>query len=423
MSNKPGYKTTQIGEIPEEWEVVKLGDVLELTKNGLTYRQTKEGKYPVTRIETISEGVIDIKKLGYLKNLSDEEIKNYKLEVGDILFSHINSIEHIAKAAIYLGKPELLIHGMNLLLLRPNKERVDPVFLLIYLKYEETRNRFRSWAKKAVNQASINQSELNAFLVPVPPLLEQRIIASILSTVDEAIQETDEIIQKARELKKGLMQQLLTKGIGHTKFKQTEIGEIPEEWEIIKLNEIATDFIGGGTPSTSKPEYWDGDIPWMRSAWIKKRIVDSGEKYITKEGLKNSATNIVPQGNILVATRVCIGNVAINKINIAISQDLTGVVIEKQKALSEYVYWALRGSEGKVKSIIQGSTIKGVLREDLKVLKLPLPPISEQEKIASVLSVVDEKIEKEKQRKGQLEKLKKGLMQDLLTGRVRVKVD
>lgn len=199
------------------------------------------------------------------------------------------------------------------------------------------------------------------------------------------------------------------------KYKTTEIGEIPEDWEVVRLEEIATRFISGGTPSTSNPDYWNGNIPWMKSAWIKRRLVDSGEKYITKEGLRNSATNIVPQDNLLIATRVCIGNVAINKIDIAISQDLTGVVIKKSKAYPEYVYWALRNSENKVKQLVQGSTIKGVLREDLEKIKITRPSLPEQRKIATILSTVDEAIQKTDEGIWKTEILKRGLMQRLLT--------
>ena len=198
-------------------------------------------------------------------------------------------------------------------------------------------------------------------------------------------------------------------------YKTTEIGEIPEDWEVVGLKEIATRFISGGTPSTSNPEYWDGNIPWMRGAWIERKIVDSGERHITKGGLSNSATNIVPRENLVIATRVCIGNIAINKIDIAISQDLTGVVIEKSKALPEYVYWAFRNSENKVKQLVQGSTIKGVLRKDLEKIKIPRPPLPEQRKIATILSTVDEAIQKTDKVIKKAEMLKQGLIEKLLT--------
>jgi type I restriction enzyme S subunit len=197
-------------------------------------------------------------------------------------------------------------------------------------------------------------------------------------------------------------------------YQLTEIGEIPGDWEVKRLDEIASEFVSGGTPSTSNPEYWDGNIPWMRSAWISKRFVHAGEKYISEKGLKNSATNVVPSGNLLVATRVCIGNVALNKIDIAISQDLTGVVIKKQKADPEYIYWVLKNSENRIRQLVQGSTIGGLLRNDLKRLAIPLPSLPEQRKIVSILSTLDESSQKTDEIITKTQQLKKGLMQQLL---------
>jgi type I restriction enzyme S subunit len=161
----------------------------------------------------------------------------------------------------------------------------------------------------------------------------------------------------------------------------------------------------------------------MTSAHINGRLITKGQKYITKKGVENSATNIVPRNNLLVSTRVGIGKAAINKIDIAISQDLTGVIINEEKALSEFLYWVLIHSERKLKALAQGSTIKGILREELGRLHIPLPPIAEQERICEILSTADKKLELEMYEKTRLERVKRGLMDLLLTGKIRVKVD
>jgi type I restriction enzyme S subunit len=257
----------------------------------------------------------------------------------------------------------------------------------------------------------------------LPPLDEQRAIAGVLGVVDSVIAKTGEVIAKTERLKKGLMQTLLTRGIGHKEYKQTPIGTIPKTWEVVRLQDVSFDFIGGGTPSTSNPDYWDGDIAWMTSAHINGRIVTSGQKYITKKGLEESATHLIPKDNLLVATRVGIGKAAINKIDIAISQDLTGVIINKDKALPDFLYWVIINNEKRLKSIAQGSTIKGILREDLGRLLIPKPPLPEQKEIADVLSTADKKLELEKAEKARLENIKRGLMDLLLTGKIRVKVD
>ena len=205
------FKDSENGKIPKEWEVVKLKDVLLLLRNGITLRQIKEGKgYPVTRIETISEEKIDPSKLGYVPGLSDKDIEEYKLIKGEILFSHINSLEHVGKTAIYEGVPEFILHGMNLLLLRPDKNKIDPKFLLHLLRLLRVKKIFWAMSKKAVNQASINQTELGNFRIFLPSLQEQQKIAEILSTVDKKLEIERKEKARLKKIKQGLMDLLLT---------------------------------------------------------------------------------------------------------------------------------------------------------------------------------------------------------------------
>jgi type I restriction enzyme S subunit len=187
------------------------------------------------------------------------------------------------------------------------------------------------------------------------------------------------------------------------------------DWKKINFADIIVDMKGGGTPSTTNPALWNGNIPWTRSAAIKSRYITKGEKMITIEGLENSATNLVPKDNLLIASRVSIGNVGINKIDIAISQDLTGIIVDTAKADVEYLYWFLSKSKQLLVSLAQGSTIQGITKEDLKNIELPLPPLTEQKKIASILSKVDELIHKSEEIIEQTQRLKKGLTQTLLT--------
>ncbi len=198
-------------------------------------------------------------------------------------------------------------------------------------------------------------------------------------------------------------------------FRDTQIGKLPKSWDVVKLKALSVKLIGGGTPSTTKKNYWNGEIPWMTSAHITGRMVKNGQRHISKEGLENSASKIVPKGNLLVATRVGIGKAAVNMLDIAISQDLTGVVIDKEKVSPEFLYWFLINSGRKLKALAQGSTIKGVLREDLGRMLIPYPSISEQNGIVEVLSCVDLTIQKTDEVIAKTERLKKGLMQQLLT--------
>jgi type I restriction enzyme S subunit len=310
--------------------------------------------------------------------------------------------------------------GRGLASIRCNSQKILYLFLFYFMKYKS--KKFENISSGSTFKA-IRRSELDNFEVLLPPLNEQKKIAEIFGTVDQSIEKVEEAIGTTQTLKKGLIQELLIKGIGHKEFKETEIGRIPKEWKIKKFEDFSLDFIGGGTPSTTNKKYWNGDIAWMTSAYIDDKEIINGQRYITKEGLKNSATNIVPKDNLIVATRVGIGKAAINRIDIAISQDLTGVIIAKEQADMDFLYWQLINNENKLKSLAQGSTIKGILREDLGKIKIPFPPLSEQQRIAEILSSVDKRIKLLRNRKERLGRVKKGLMEDLLTGRKRVKLE
>jgi len=162
---------------PKGWPATTLGDALIAIRNGANAEQREEpGGWPITRIETISDGTINPERVRWIE--PDESlIENFQLEPGDILFSHINSVEHIGKTALYSGTPTPLIHGINLLRLRPNVEFVDPVWLLHLLKHDFVRTHFRTRCKRAVNQASLNQPDIKSVRTFLPPLSLQHAFA------------------------------------------------------------------------------------------------------------------------------------------------------------------------------------------------------------------------------------------------------
>jgi type I restriction enzyme S subunit len=201
-----------------EWEVKRLGDVLARVANGAVYEPVNSLGVPITRIETISDGTIDYDRVGYAKATTD--LAKYKLEQGDILFSHINSVDHIGKVAIFRAETDLY-HGMNLLLLRP-ANAADSQFLFYWLGSQQGRKKSASLAKQAVSQASINTSELKAIEVPLPSLPEQTAIAEVLSDMDAELAALEQRRDKTRALKQGMMQELLT---GRTRLVDKRRGD------------------------------------------------------------------------------------------------------------------------------------------------------------------------------------------------------
>lgn len=191
-------------ELPDGWVWVKLEDAMSQCRNGLTYRNNPElAGFPVSRIETISKGEIDFEKVGY----GGVELKGnekHLLNAGDILFSHINSMLHVGKVAIYKSGMPALLHGMNLLRITPNDDFM-PEFLFHVFQSNDVRKQIWSKAKHAVNQASINIGELNTVVIPKPPIKEQQKIVELLedhlSRLDAALND----LLKARRMCSSLL--------------------------------------------------------------------------------------------------------------------------------------------------------------------------------------------------------------------------
>jgi len=172
----------------------------------------------------------------------------------------------------------------------------------------------------------------------------------------------------------------------------TESKSIPNNWETACLADFAIEFISGGTPSTKESDFWDGEIPWTTSAPISEQdvLLCKAQRFITQRGLKSSASNIVPKGNLIVGTRVGVGKAVTNTIDMAISQDLTGVVLNYEKVQPEYIsyYFKTQAVQQFFNGRKRGTTIKGVSRSDLQSLVINLPPLPEQRAIARALRAV-----------------------------------
>ncbi|MFD2360701.1 restriction endonuclease subunit S [Saccharococcus thermophilus] len=273
---------------------------------------------------------------------------------------------------------------------------------------------------------NLSKSELIKLKIPIPPVPEQRKIAAILSSVDEAIEKTEAIIEQTEKVKKGLMQQLLTKGIGHTKFKKTEIGEIPEEWEVKNISEVAK-VVSGGTPSKQISEYWEnGTIPWATPTDITSndnKYISTTQSMITESALRNSSANLLPVGSVLMTSRATIGPRCINTVPMATNQGVKSFICDPDVLHNEYLYYLIDKIKDQFIALASGSTFLEISKSALENFKIPVPPIEEQIEIAKILSSVDEKMSVEKVKKESLQIIKKGLMHSLLTGKVRVKVD
>ena len=240
----------------DEWEQRKLGDVTESIKNGYTYKAdgSREHQYKITRIESISSGAINIEKLGSSDNVNE----NYKLEDGDILFSHINSLPYIANTAIYTSNLGEIYHGMNLLNIRAKHEIIDSHFLLHLLKKESSRNWFRIIAKPAVNQASISTTEVSSFVFMMPNMEEQKRISSVLDNIDNLLTLHQRKCDEVKSLKKYMLQKMFPQN--EQKVPEIRFEGFTEAWEQRKLGDVAQEFKSGNSLKADEIDI-TGDYP------------------------------------------------------------------------------------------------------------------------------------------------------------------
>ena len=193
-------------------------------------------------------------------------------------------------------------------------------------------------------------------------------------------------------------------------------------WREATVGEIASGFLSGGTPATSSPEFWEGDIPWITSKWLGKSLeLTDGEKFISEEAVHHSATKIVPKDSIIFAARVGVGKVGINRIDLAINQDLAGILIDNEKHDIKFLAYQLGidSIQKYVEMNKRGATIKGITRDCLEKIRLNLPPLPEQKAIAHILATVQRAIDAQEQIIQTTTELKKALMQKLFTEGLR----
>ena len=399
--------TKEMEKLPEGWKRIKLGKVLDY-EQPINYIVKSENYDQKSGIPVLTAGKTFI--LGY----TDETEGVFK-DVPVIIFDDFTTESKFINFSFKVKSSALKI-------LKLGYDRNNIYFLynaMQILNFNPGSEHKRYWI-----------SEYSNTVIPLPSLPEQEKIAEILETVDNTIEKTDAIIEKYKRTKQGLMQELLTKGIDinwHIRsekthqFKDSPLGRIPADWEVKKLGEIGKSF-AGGTPSSGISEYYNGDIKWLKSGEINSKYIYNTEETLTSSGLRNSNAKWIEGNTVVIAMYgATAGQVGIVKTKMTANQAVLALSInEKERVYFEYLYYSLLVSVNLLLSNLQGSGQPNLNKGNIDNLIIALPPLPEQERIASVLSQVDTVIEKETAYRDKLSRIKQGLMEDLLTGKVRV---
>ena len=240
----------------KEWELKKIGECFSYIKNGANIKQTKgAGGYPITRIETLSGGVFNRDRLGYADVVDLEQYKDYILESGDLLVSHINSKTYIGRTVVYEGKQgETIIHGMNLLRLKHNRSLINSAFLCYYTQSVSFKLDIMRIRKDAVNQSSFAISDFKKIRIPVPVLATQLSIVSELDKINELIRIKKEQLKDYDALAQSIFYEMFGDPVENEKG-----------WEVKKLGELCSKIGSGATPRGGNESYKDEGISLIRS--------------------------------------------------------------------------------------------------------------------------------------------------------------
>ena len=347
------------------YNYASLSDVFSEIRNGVNVKQIDtKGKYRVTRIQTIADGTVNLDKT---KWTNDKVPEDRFMANGDILLSHINSYDHLAKSAIFTEENGKVVHGINLIRLRPDTEKIIPLFVSSMLKGDDFVNKAKSFAQKAVNQASIKTTDLKQIKIPLPPLkIQQEIVAEI-----EGYQK---IIDGACAVAENYKPQI----------------QIDPEWKITQLGDVC-ELITGGTPKSTVNKYYEnGEIKWLVSGDIHKGEIFDCEKRITKEGLNNSNARWLPVNSVLIAlngqgkTR---GTVALLRTKATCNQSIVSINPNNHEELMpEFLYYQLKAQYQEIRNLTGENQRSGLNMPIIRNIMITIPPIKTQRLIVTQIN-------------------------------------
>ena len=400
-----------MSNLPKGWELVQFDKVCDIRDGTHDSPKYIENGVPFITSKHLTDNGIDFTETNYISEENHIEFsKRSKVDNGDILFGMIGTI---GKPVIVNTDFEFSIKNVALLKLSSN-ELLSNIYVLNLLKSNIIINQFLKLSNGGV-QSFIALGMIRKLKIPLPPIEEQKKIADILSTVDKKIAFVEENINATEELKKALMQKLLTEGIGHTEFKDSELGRIPQSWEVVKFKEITKVRQGLQIPiSKRKKEKCENCYEYITIQFIKNN------KEV--EYIENPQKTVICTENDILMTRTGNTGIVVTNVKGVFHNNFFLIDFDRNEISKEYLVYYLNSNSIQKEILLRAgaTTIPDLNHGDFYSIKFISPPLEEQKQIAEILSTVDNKLENLKEKKLFFEELKKGLMQKLLTGEVRV---
>jgi len=421
MEVRPGYKQTEVGVIPEKWDLVPLGDHFQF-KNGLN--KTKKffgfGTPIVNYMDVFQRSGLRMVDILGLVDVSARELRAYVVRQGDVFFTRTSeTVEEIGVASVMLDEPEDTVFSGFVLRARPTDQSIENQFKRYCFAAKYFRQQVTTRASYTT-RALTNGRSLSAALLARPPRHEQRAIATALSDVDALLIGLDRLIAKKRDLKQAAMQQLLT--------GQTRLPGFHGEWEVKTLGDLGSTF--GGLTGKTKADFGDGAAQYVSFMNVMTNVVIDCCIFERVRVSPTESQNRVMKGDLLFnGSSETPEEVAMCAV---LMSDLPGLFLnsfcfgfrfrDNAEADGLFLAYYLRNSEGRelMKSLAQGSTRYNLSKVALLKAPLRLPSLPEQTAIAAVLSDMDAELAALEARRDKTRYLKQAIMQELLTGKTRL---
>ncbi len=431
---KKGYKLVDVRfgkaeEIPEDWSIEDFKNIVFFQEGpGLRNWQFRKSGMKVINVRNLKNGKLDLSNTERFISMNDfKKYLRFAIDEKDVVVASSGATYgKVAK----ISKEDLpLMLNTSVIRFHPKNKELDYDFLRYFLESQNFKKQIDILITGAA-QPNFGPYHLNKLKIAKPIFKEQQKIALILSNVDNTIDKTNQLIQKTKLIKKGLMQKLFTKGIGHTKFKKVDWIydkkiEIPEDWVELKIKDCVKiiDYRG------RTPPFSDSGIMHIRSNNVRNmKMKFDNIVYVSEKTYDDYMVRGIPKENdVLFTTEGPLGEVALvpKNLKFSLAQRIIILRTDTKKILPHFLQYSLTSYNTKKQlgRLTTGSTLGGISSKGFKSIRLIIPKIiDEQKQIATILSNIDSQINKEKLQKSNLEILKKGLMQKLLTGQIRVRV-
>lgn len=428
MSEKiPSTSGKHFQYLPSDW---KLDRLEKIVSQKITYGIVQPGKFdssgiPLIRGVDYMSGWNNLNSFFRVSKNLHQKFKRSTTRKGDVLLSIAGYAGYVSVVPEWIEEANITQTTARISI---EENSMSPHFVAYFLDSIEGKLQSRRYIKGSA-QEGLNLDDVQKFFIPIPPLPEQKKITTILKSVDRVIENTQKQIDKLQDLKKATMNELLTKGIGHTEFKDSELGKIPKSWEVKPLGKVSNKIGSGVTPRGGASVYQTRGVILIRSQNIHfDGLKLKGVAHISEEihaGMKGS---IVHGGDVLLnITGASIGRCSVVPENFAeanVNQHVC-IIRTTDELHNKFLNMWLSSDYGQdqIMRFQAGGNREGLNFQQIRSIQVPVPHLDEQERSGKIIDSIQTSINEVQLKLNQTQSLKKSLMQDLLTGKVRVQVN